>query len=39
MAFDYQTLYIAGKYGFFGAVVASVFGYLIGTVLEKSDKK
>jgi len=39
MTFDYQAIYTAGKFGILGAVVAGVFGYLIGKVLEKSEKK
>ena len=35
MSLDYQTIYIAGKYGILGAVVAGIFGYLIGKTFEK----
>jgi len=35
MSLDYQTIYTAGKYGLFGAIVAGIFGYLIGKTFEK----
>lgn len=39
MSFDYQAIFTACKFGIFGAIVAGIFGYLIGKTLERSDTK
>ena len=39
MSIDYQTVYNMSKYGISGAVIAGVFGYLIGKIFEKASKK